>query len=79
MTARPHTNFEMAVKSEMKKVVRGFHHYSTDQVSLLRNRVGRPCRKALDEGEFFYTHPDVSGICFRSRSQAASYALMVSP
>jgi hypothetical protein len=69
------SNFEAALKAEMKKVVRRFHHYSTDRVALLRSRVGTPDRKAVDGGEFFYVHPDVHGICFRSRSQAASYAL----
>lgn len=69
------SNFEIALAAEMKKVVRCFQHYTADHVALLYSRVGNPCRKALDRGEFFYCHPDVPGLAFRTRSEAARYAL----
>jgi hypothetical protein len=69
------TNYEIALKAEMKKVVRHFHHFTVDQISLLYSKVGNPCRKALDGGEFFYSHPEVPGIAFKTRSQAARYAM----
>lgn len=69
------TNYEVALKAEMKNVIRHFHHFTTDQISLLYSKVGNPCRKALDRGEFFYSHPRVPGIAFSTRSAAARYAL----
>ena len=69
------TNLEVALKAEMKRVTRCFQPLSSDHVSLLNSKVGRPCRKARDRGEFFYTHPQVPGIAFRRRSDAARYAL----
>lgn len=68
-------NYEIVLKGEMKKVIRHFHHFTVDQISLLYSKPGRPCRKALDRGEFFYSHPEVPGIAFRTRSQAAEYAM----
>lgn len=72
--SRP-SNYEVALKAEMKKVIRHFHHFSVDQISLLYSKVGNPCRAALNRGEFFYSHPEVPGISFKRRSDAANYAL----
>jgi hypothetical protein len=70
------TNFEAALKDEAKKVVRQFHRYSTDQVSTLAShRRTSSSRKCIDRGEFFYTHPDLPGVCFRSRGAAANAAI----
>lgn len=73
------SNYEEALQAETKKVVRIFHHYTTDQVSLLYSRGGRPSRKAIDRGEFFYTHPDCPGVSFPTRGAAAKYALESTP
>lgn len=69
------SNFEVARKAEMKRVVRCFQRYDTDQISLLYSHPGNPCRKALDRGEFYYVHPDVPNRAFPTRSRAADYAL----
>jgi hypothetical protein len=68
------SNYETALKAERRKVVRCFNHYTTDQMANLAwNSRGRLRRHAT--GEFYYTHPDVPGIIFRTRGQAAEYAL----
>jgi hypothetical protein len=69
-------NFDEAVKAEAKRVVRIFHAYSSDQRATLasHHRTSRS-RKAIDGGEFFYTHPSVPGIAFRTRFAAAEYAV----
>jgi hypothetical protein len=70
------SNYETALRAEAKRVVRTFHHYSADQRSTLacHRRTARS-RKALDGGEFFYSHPDVPGICFHKRFEAARAAI----
>lgn len=70
------SNFETALKAEMKKVVRQFQHFTTDQMSLLLSTRNNRT-KCANRGEFFYTHPNVPGICFRSRSHAAEYAMRI--
>lgn len=69
------SNYEVALKEEMKKVIRNFHHFDLDTITLLYSRTGNPCRKALDRGEFFYSHPDVPNIAFPTRKRAAEHAL----
>lgn len=71
------TNYEAALKAEAKKVVRVFQRYTVDQIVTLYSKPGRPCRKALDRGEFFYIHPAIPGIAFRTRGQAAERALTI--
>jgi hypothetical protein len=73
------SNYETALKAEMKKVIRCFHRHDTDAIAILRSRRGRPCQEALDGGVFFYSHPSVPGIAFRTRSQAAEYAMNNNP
>jgi hypothetical protein len=68
-------NYAIALRAEAKKVVRIFHRYTVDQVSDLYARPGRPSRKALDRGEFFYTHPAIPGRGFSKRFDAARAAL----
>jgi hypothetical protein len=72
------SNFDAALKAEMKNVIRHFQRLDSDQISLLYSRPGNPCRKALDRGEFFYSHPAVPGIAFQTRSAAARHALRIS-
>lgn len=72
---KDNSNFDVALKAEMKKVVRHFQHFSTDQISLLYSLSGNPCRKALNRGEFFYSHPAIPNIAFPTRSAAARRAL----
>lgn len=71
------SNFDLALKAEMKNVVRHFQRFDTDQIALLYSKPGNPCRKALDRGEFFYSHPSMPGIAFATRSAAARRALSV--
>jgi hypothetical protein len=69
------TNYEIALKSEMKRVTRCFHSYSSEQrADLAANfRAGYQQRRSI--GEFFYTHPDVPNRAFPRRKLAAAYAL----
>lgn len=69
------SNYEVALKAEMKRVTRCFQAYSTEQRSDLMSsrRMGHRQREAL--GRFFYVHPDVPGLAFSRRSDAAARAL----
>lgn len=72
---KPLSNYDAALKAEAKKVVRIFHHYDTNQISLLLSRRGKPSRDALNRGVFFYTHPDLPNVGFTTRNDAAHAAL----
>jgi hypothetical protein len=69
------TNFEAALKAEAKKVVRCLQHYTSEQRAshAASFRLGHRQRHAM--GEFFYIHPSVPGIAFRTRGAAAHAAL----
>ena len=69
------SNYETALRAEAKKVIRCFHRYDTDTMSLLLSRKGRPSQDALNRGVFFYSHPDVPNVAFRKRFEAAREAL----
>jgi len=72
---KPLSNYDVALKAEAKKVVRLFHHYDTDQISLLFSRKGNPSVDALNRGVFFYAHPDLPNVAFPKRYDAARAAL----
>lgn len=69
------TNYETALKDEMKRVTRCFQAYSSEQRAnhAASFRLGYQQRQSL--GEFFYTHPDVPNIAFKTRKRAATTAL----
>lgn len=71
-------NYEAALKAEAKRVIRNFMPYTSEQRAnhAASHRLGYRQRRA--EGEFFYTHPDVAGVCFTTRGQAARAALEAS-
>jgi hypothetical protein len=68
-------NYDIAVKAEMKRVIRHFCRYTGEQRANHADsfRLGYKQRKA--DGHFFYTHPDIPGIAFDRRKQAAEEAL----
>ena len=70
-------NFEAALEAERKRVVRRFHQFSTNEVAWLLSKPGRPSRKAIAGGEFFYAHPAVPNALFRSRDAAAQAAVEI--
>lgn len=69
------SNFEIALKAEMKRVIRCFQAYTSEQRSnhAASSRLGYQQRKAV--GQFFYTHPDIPGAAFDTRKGAAMAAL----
>lgn len=68
-------NYEAALKAESRRVVRNLQRYASEQRADLAasHRLGHRQRQAI--GEFFYTHPDVPGLAFPTRSAAARAAL----
>jgi hypothetical protein len=69
------TNYETALKAEMKKVVRMYQPYTSEQRAnhAASFRLGYKQRKA--DGHFFYMHPDIKGRAFDTRTQAAKAGL----
>lgn len=68
------SNYEVALKAEMKRVVRCFQRYTHEQRANHDTlHVGVRQRKAV--GEFFYIHPEVPGKAFPKRGLAAAAAL----
>lgn len=72
---KPLSNYDAALKAEAKKVIRCFHHYSSEQRAdhAASHRLGYRQRRAA--GEYFYTHPDLPGLAFDKRFDAARAAL----
>jgi len=68
------TNFEIALKAEMKRAVRVFWPYTLEQRGSQFARHGS-LRVRTRRGEFRYIHPTVPGVAFRRRSDAARAAL----
>lgn len=68
-------NYEVALKDEMKKVVRCLQRYDSEARAshAASHRLGHRKREAI--GEYFYTHPAVPNIAFTSRKRAAETAL----
>lgn len=68
-------NFEIALKGEMKKVVRCFQQFTSEQRAnhAASHRLGHRQRQSL--GHFFYTHPAVPNRAFDTRKRAALAAL----
>jgi hypothetical protein len=69
------SNYDVALKAEMKRVVRCFQSYTSNQRAdnAANFRMGYQQRRAI--GEFFYTHPDVPNLAFPKRKLAAAHAL----
>lgn len=69
------SNFEAALKAEAKRVVRCFQHFTSEQRAnhAASHRLGFRQRESV--GRFFYTHPDVPGLAFDRRGDAARAAL----
>lgn len=70
-------NFDAALKAETKRVIRCFQAYTSDQRAnhASSHRLGYRQREAV--GHFYYVHPDVPGLAFDTRGQAARHALAV--
>lgn len=68
-------NYDTAIKIEAKKVIRCFHHYSSDDRArhAASHRLSPAKRKS--EGEHFYIHPALPNKGFPTRSAAAQAAL----
>lgn len=69
------SNYETALKAEMKRVTRCFQAYTHEQRSNHADSRKLGIRQRHAVGEFYYVHPDVPGIAFPKRKLAASYAL----
>lgn len=69
------SNFETALKDELKKVVRNFQRYDHEQRAnhAASHRLGHRQREAV--GETFYTHPSIPNVAFPTRRRAAEAAL----
>jgi hypothetical protein len=67
------------LKRERRRVVRHFQRYTDEQRAdhAASHRLGHRQRRAV--GEFFYTHPDVPGRSFETRTRAARAALKATP
>lgn len=67
------------LKREARRVVRVFQRYSptTRADRAASHRLGPRQRQAV--GEFFYTHPDVPGRAFSTRTAAAKAAVSARP
>lgn len=72
------TNYEVALKAEMKKVVRMYQPYTSEQRAnhAASHRLGHKQRKA--DGHFFYMHPAIKNRAFDTRTQAAKAGLEAS-
>ncbi len=68
------TNFEVALKAEMRRVQRHYYQFDAETTTRLRAAERRNRRRST-EGEFYYTHPDLPGLAFPTRSAAAREAL----
>ena len=68
-------NFKIALKAEMKKVIRCFQQYNSETRAnhAASRRLGYQQRRRT--GEYFFVHPDVPKIAFPTRTSAAEYAL----
>ncbi len=69
------SNYETALKAEMKRVVRCFQHYNHNQRADLMSSRRMGLRQREATGRFFYVHPDVPGLAFNRRSDAAAHAM----
>lgn len=69
------SNFEIALKAEMKRVTRCFHHYTSEQRANHAASFRLSQRKRQSLGEFFYIHPNLPNKAFPRRSDAARAAL----
>ena len=63
------------VKAEMKRVVRHWQRFDCDTRANMESSHRLGHRQRHQVGSFFYTHPDVGGICFEKRSVAARAAV----
>lgn len=64
-----------ALDAARKRVVRHFQRYTPEQRAdrAASHRLGHTQRHAV--GEYFYTHPDVPGLAYPTRTAAAHAAL----
>lgn len=69
------SNLDAAVKAEAKRCVKGFHKYTSEQraTHAASNRLGY--QKRVSVGEVFWTHPDLPGVCYPTRKEAATAAV----
>jgi hypothetical protein len=65
-----------AQRAQMRRVVRHFEHYTSEQRSnmMASHRLGYQQKRAISEP--FYTHPDVPGLAYSTRGEAARAGLV---
>lgn len=66
------TNYEAALKAEMKRVVRCWQSYSTESQNIIASA---SLQYRSPTGEYFYVHPDIPKVAFSKRKRAAEAAL----
>lgn len=69
------TNYEIVFKAEMKKVIRCFYAYSSEQRADLAANFRAGYQQRRRTGEYYFVHPDVPNVAFPTRSRAAQYAM----
>jgi hypothetical protein len=69
------SNYEVALKAEMKRVTRCFQSYTSEQRANHADSFKLGIRQRHAVGEFYYVHPDVPGKAFPRRKLAATYAM----
>lgn len=65
----------MALKAEMKKVVRCFNKFDHDHRAMLAASPRSHHRQKVSTGDFYYVHPEVPNTAFTTRTRAAEAAL----
>jgi hypothetical protein len=69
------SNYETALKAEMKRVVRCFHKYDSQTRADRAASFRLTQNQRVSMGEFFYVHPAFPNTAFPTRSAAAKAAL----
>lgn len=68
------SNYEIALRAEMKKVIRIFHRYGKEEriaMAGCATRANGNARRLADGGEYCYIHPEVKFCSFPTRKRAA--------
>lgn len=69
------SNYEIALKTEAKRVIRCWQRYDHEQRALLASA---NLKYRSRDGEFYYVHPDLPNVAFPRRKLAAEAALSLS-
>jgi hypothetical protein len=69
------SNYEIALKAEMRRVIRCFQGYDHEQRANMSAFLTLGYKKRHSVGEFYYVHPDLPGSAFPRRKMAAEAAM----